>query len=94
MRTPTPRSPSDYVASYRLPTTVLPRAYRLTLIPDLTAATFTGEVEIDVTVGSPTPDVVLNAAELEITSADAHDGHGHDGRPPRRSSPPTRPRSG
>ena len=36
--------------SYRLPTTVRPHAYRLVLTPDLPAATFAGDVEIDVTV--------------------------------------------
>ena len=39
---------ADDTAAYRLPTTVLPRRYRLILAPDLAAATFTGEVEIDV----------------------------------------------
>jgi len=68
MRTSTP-GPADS-ASYRLPTTVLPHAYRLTLTPDLGAASFVGEVEIDVTVGAATDEVVLNAAELEITSAE------------------------
>ena len=68
MRTSTPEAAD--AASYRLATSVLPHAYRLTLTPDLGAATFTGEVEIDVTVGAATDEVVLNAAELEITSAE------------------------
>jgi puromycin-sensitive aminopeptidase len=69
MSTSTVATGTDDSSSYRLPTTVLPDAYRLTLTPDLGAATFTGEVAIDVTVGTPTHTVVLNAAELEIASA-------------------------
>jgi aminopeptidase N len=60
---------TDDASSYRLPATVLPHAYRLTLTPDLGAAAFTGEVAIDVTVVAPTATVVLNAAELEIATA-------------------------
>ena len=37
-------------SAYRLPTTVVPTAYRLVLTPDLAAATFAGDVEIDLTV--------------------------------------------
>jgi puromycin-sensitive aminopeptidase len=59
--------------AYRLPTTVRPHAYRLVLTPDLAAATFAGDVEIDVTVESPTPSITLNAAELEITFAELND---------------------
>ena len=70
MRTSTSGHTTDDASAYRLPTTVLPHAYRLTLTPDLGAATFTGEVEIDVTVGVATDQVVLNAAELAITSAE------------------------
>jgi puromycin-sensitive aminopeptidase len=55
---------------YRLPTTVAPRHYRLVLTPDLEAATFTGDVEIDITIGEPIDSIVLNAAELVITFAE------------------------
>jgi puromycin-sensitive aminopeptidase len=51
---------------YRLPTTVLPTAYRLRLEPDLDAATFVGAVEIDVDVFEATSAIVLNAIELEL----------------------------
>jgi puromycin-sensitive aminopeptidase len=59
--------------AYRLPTTVRPHAYRLVLTPDLPGATFTGDVEIDVTVDQPTSSITLNAAELEITFAELND---------------------
>ncbi len=51
---------------YRLPTTVLPSAYRLRLDPDLEAATFVGSVEIDLDVRAATDTIVLNSIELEI----------------------------
>src|SRR5271170_788966 len=60
---------------YRLPTSVLPSAYRLVLTPDLAAATFAGDVEIDVTVVEPTSTIVLNAAELVITFAELNDSN-------------------
>ncbi len=51
---------------YRLPSTVVPAAYRLRLEPDLATATFAGTVEIDVDVTEPTDVIVLNAIELEL----------------------------
>jgi puromycin-sensitive aminopeptidase len=54
---------------HRLPRSVLPSRYELTLAPDLAAATFTGSVDIAVTVVEPTDVVVLNAIELEIGEA-------------------------
>ncbi len=60
--------------AYRLPTSIRPRAYRLVLTPDLKAATFAGDVEIDLTVEEPTPSITLNAAELEITFAELNEG--------------------
>jgi len=38
------------------------------------AATFAGDVEIDLTVDRPVTSITLNAAELEITSAELNDG--------------------
>jgi len=73
---------ADDTAVYRLPTTVLPRHYRLTLVPDLDAATFAGDVEIDLSVEGSTSAVVLNAAELEIASATLRPGDGGAGRTP------------
>jgi puromycin-sensitive aminopeptidase len=66
---------ADDGSSYRLPTSVRPHAYRLVLTPDLAAATFSGDVEIDVTVVEATSAITLNATELEITFAELNDGN-------------------
>ncbi|HWD51089.1 MAG TPA: hypothetical protein VG412_01715, partial [Acidimicrobiales bacterium] len=57
-------------STYRLPTTVVPHRYRLELTPDLGAATFAGDAEIEVTVNDAVDTITLNAAELDITSAE------------------------
>jgi puromycin-sensitive aminopeptidase len=54
---------------HRLPRTILPRRYALTLTPDLDGARFDGAVDIDVDVVDVTSLVVLNAIELEIEEA-------------------------
>ncbi len=46
----------------------------MVLTPDLEKATFSGDVEIDVTVERPTDSITLNAAELELTFAELNDG--------------------
>ena len=53
----------------RLPRTVLPQRYDLTLQPDLDEATFSGRVEVAVEVLEPVDEIVLNAAELEVGEA-------------------------
>jgi puromycin-sensitive aminopeptidase len=63
----------DQTPAYRLPTSVRPHAYRLVLRPDLAAATFSGDVEIDLTVERPTASITLNAAELDITFVELND---------------------
>ncbi len=50
----------------RLPDTVVPESYDLTLEPDLAKATFSGEEVIHVTVSKPTTAVTLHSAELEF----------------------------
>src|SRR5690606_33762281 len=55
---------------YRLPTTVVPSRYDLELAPDLGAATCSGTVAIAVDVREPVDEVVVNALDLEITSAE------------------------
>jgi puromycin-sensitive aminopeptidase len=54
---------------YRLPRHVVPIRYDLRLEPDLTAAHFAGQETITLTVLQPTSEIVLNAIELDITSA-------------------------
>jgi puromycin-sensitive aminopeptidase len=54
---------------YRLPRTVIPRRYELTLEPDLSHATFSGHEIIDVDVAAPVTEILLNAHELEIQRA-------------------------
>src|SRR5262245_12591206 len=61
---------------YRLPRTVVPRRYELTLAPDLSGATFSGEAAIEVDVAEPTTVVVVNAVDLEIDSAWLVDSYG------------------
>jgi puromycin-sensitive aminopeptidase len=56
---------------HRLPRTVLPRRYDLTLEPDLEAATFAGRETIAVEVRAETTEVVLNSVEIEIDEATA-----------------------
>ncbi len=54
---------------YRLPRTVLPHRYDLTLAPNLDTATFAGSVDIAVVVAEPTTTVVMNAIELAVDEA-------------------------
>jgi puromycin-sensitive aminopeptidase len=62
-------SSPDTLDPYRLPKHVVPLRYDLRLEPDLTAARFAGQETITLTVLRPTSDIVLNAIELDITSA-------------------------
>ena len=54
---------------YRLPTSVIPSHYDLTLEPDLEKASFTGSVRIRVDIREPLAEIVLNAKELELGEA-------------------------
>ena len=55
----------------RLPDTVIPEHYTLTLTPDLKSATFTGSEKIAVQVQHPTDSITLNAAEIKFSSVSA-----------------------
>ncbi len=52
----------------RLPTTVVPTRYTLSLIPDLKNATFSGVESIDVNIAQSTKTITLNAIELAFQS--------------------------
>jgi puromycin-sensitive aminopeptidase len=56
--------------NYRLPRTVVPSRYDIRLAPDLTNFKFTGEVVAHVEVKQPVKEMLLNAIELEIHSAE------------------------
>jgi len=53
--------------SYRLPTSVIPERYELKLSPDLTRWRFTGQEKVSVQITEAVHDIVLNAAELELS---------------------------
>ena len=53
-------------AEFRLPRSVVPRRYDLTLEPDLDAATFTGSEDVEIEVREPVSEIVLNADDLEL----------------------------
>ncbi len=54
---------------YRLPRTVVPSRYDLTLEPDLDAGTFDGTIEVALQILEPVTEIVLNANELKLESA-------------------------
>jgi puromycin-sensitive aminopeptidase len=62
-------SASSPDATYRLPRTVEPTRYELRIEPDLTAARYTGTVDIAVEVREAVNEVVLNARELVVGGA-------------------------
>ncbi|HEX3794408.1 MAG TPA: M1 family aminopeptidase [Acidimicrobiales bacterium] len=71
---PTPTAPSQ--DAFRLPRTVTPHTYRIEIEPDVGSATFSGTVEIDVTVNETLNDIVLNAADLAISDVEARSAGG------------------
>lgn len=56
--------------NYRLPRTVVPSRYEIRLAPDLNTFKFTGEEVVHVEVVKPVSEILLNAIELEIQSAE------------------------
>lgn len=50
----------------RLPGFAIPKRYELHLIPDFSACTFSGTVQISITINESTKFLVLNALELSI----------------------------
>lgn len=63
-------------AAYRLPRSVIPSRYQLTLSPDLGTASFAGSEVVDVEIVEPVVEVVLNAVELEIGEVSMVDAAG------------------
>jgi aminopeptidase N/puromycin-sensitive aminopeptidase len=61
-------APAGLLHAQRLPQTVRPEHYTLTLTPDLKAATFSGIETIDVTIAEPVDRITLNAAEIAFQS--------------------------
>src|SRR5262245_36554869 len=61
---------------YRLPRTVIPSHYDLTLEPNLQTARFSGTVTIAMDMIEPVDSVWLNVAELAITAAAIEDTMG------------------
>jgi puromycin-sensitive aminopeptidase len=53
--------------NFRLPRTILPRAYRAILTLDVERGTFAGQVEIDVELSAAVPAIHLHAVGLELT---------------------------
>ena len=58
----------------RLPRTVIPHHYELTVTPNLAGERFAGEVVIDAGVQQPITEIQLNAAEIEFRSATIEGG--------------------
>src|SRR5882757_1615696 len=56
----------------RLSSAVHPEHYRLTLTPDLRAATFSGEETIDLLLDAPSRSITLNAAEIKFGEVKAY----------------------
>jgi len=54
---------------YRLPRTVVPSRYDLTLEPDLDAGNFEGTVAVTIEVVEPVTEIILNANELRLDDA-------------------------
>jgi puromycin-sensitive aminopeptidase len=64
-----PSDPATTEADHRLPRTVVPSRYELTLEPNLEDSTFDGFESVTVEVAEPVDEVVVNAVELEIDEA-------------------------
>ena len=59
----------DSEARYRLPRSVIPLRYVLSVQPDLEAATFSGTQEVRVSIVEHTTEIVLNALDLYLDEA-------------------------
>ena len=58
----------------RLPNTVIPSHYKLSLDPSIEQRKFSGEETIDVRLNSPVKELVLNSLDLDISEAEIKSG--------------------
>ena len=58
----------------RLPQTVMPSHYKLSLDPNIEQKQFSGEETIDVSVNAPVKEIVLNSLDLDISEAEVSSG--------------------
>src|SRR5260370_23880336 len=65
-------SPLATSLAQRLPSTVRPEHYSLTLTPDLKDATFAGAETVDVTASEPVNTITLNSTEIAFQSVTAN----------------------
>ena len=63
-------------SAYRLPRTVTPSRYELTIEPDLAAGTFRGAEDVRITIHEPVREIVLNAVDLQIEDGRLTNGNG------------------
>ena len=61
-------------SAQRLPQTVQPLSYSLTITPDLKNATFSGDETIEVSLAEPTDHITLNAAEIAFKEVSGFSG--------------------
>ena len=52
--------------TYRLPKSVVPERYELTLAPDIAAFTYTGEERVTLSISEPVTEILLNAVDLDL----------------------------
>jgi aminopeptidase N len=60
----------NWANAQRLPSTITPEHYALTLTPDLKNATFAGVESIDLSLKNPTDSITLNSAEIAFQSVE------------------------
>jgi puromycin-sensitive aminopeptidase len=63
-------------SAHRLPRTVTPSRYELTIEPDLAEGTFRGAEDVRITVHEPVREIVLNAVDLQIEAGRLTNGNG------------------
>jgi aminopeptidase N len=67
---------ASFVVAQRLPETAVPENYKLTFAPNFEKNNFAGEEAIKIRLLKPTSQIVLNAAEIEISKAAVVSGGG------------------